>query len=78
MIRLALRHELEAIASCELGDVLDSWGSLTEEQERRLARYLRSELAPFGMLSNEKARENGENLAAVRREARQVLARMEG
>ncbi len=68
-----LRQELEAIASQELRDVLDSWGALSEDQAARLASYLRSELAPHGMLSVEKARENGESLTVQRRQARRMI-----
>jgi len=74
----ALRRELEVIASCELGDVLDSWDARSDEQNERLARYLRSEWAPFGMLSNEKARECGMSLSRERREARAILRKIGG
>lgn len=72
-----LRHELDVIASCELGDILDAWDTgLSHEQASRLARYLTSELSGYGMLSVEKARECGVPLATERREARAVLARI--
>lgn len=82
-----LRNELETIASCELGDVLDKWRDvfsrpateeLTDEQAARLARYLRAEMGAYGLLSVEHGRENGTSLAAVRRQARMILRRMEG
>lgn len=71
-----LRWELEAVASCELGYVLDAavW---SPEMVSHLVRYLRSELAAYGMLSNEKARECGQSLGTERRQARALLARLE-
>lgn len=72
-----LRDELEAIAGDELRDVLDSWNHWTDEQERRLVRYLRAEMGGYGMLSVEKARECGVSLGRERAEARKLLAALE-
>jgi hypothetical protein len=71
-----LRWELGAIAGDYLGDVLDAsvWSS---EQCGRLGRYLRSEMAAYGLLSVEHARESGVSLGMVRRQARALLARIE-
>lgn len=71
-----LRHELECVASCELGYVLDAsvWDAGMREH---LARYLTSELGAYGMLSVEKARECGQSLGTERRQARALLARLE-
>lgn len=53
--RFALvRQELDAIASCELSDVLAAMSSgqdLSPAQRARLAAYLRDELGSAGMLS---------------------------
>lgn len=70
----ALRSELEAVAGDELRDVLDSWNQWSDEQERRLARYLESEMSPYGMLSNEKAHETGCSLSRERSDGRKLLA----
>jgi hypothetical protein len=70
----ALKHELEVIAGDELSDVLQAWPMLNSDQADRLARYLRSELDGYGMLSLAKARECGMSLGKERAQARAVLA----
>jgi hypothetical protein len=74
----ALKSELEAIAGDELGEILNSWDCLSDDQASRLVRYLRSELAPYGMLSTEKARENGQSLSKERAEAKRIIVKLEG
>lgn len=69
----ALVAELDVIASEELGDVLDAWPVLSEDQAGRLRRYLVAELDGYGLLSVEKARECGQSLGRERAEARRVL-----
>lgn len=67
--QVALRYELEAIASVELADVLVSWGGWDDGQRARLVRYLRDELADGGMLSAVQLRDAGAQGVAVRRQA---------
>ena len=75
----ALKAELDAVASVELGDVLDSWddGTLSLGQARRLKGYLVSEMGSWGMLSVEKARDCGATIGRERVEARKVIRAIE-
>lgn len=68
-----LFDELQVIASDELADVLAQWSILSDEQEDKLAKYLREELDTYGMLSVEKGREAGQPMAAIRKDARHLL-----
>lgn len=71
-----LHEELRAIASDELADELAAWLNWTDEQEAKLARYLREELATHGMLSVEKGREAEQAMGDIRRDARRLLAKI--
>jgi hypothetical protein len=70
----ALRNELDAIASCELADVLAS-EYLTDEQMGRLVSYVKAE-STDGLLSSAHLRESCDDpreRAAIRRHALQVV-----
>ena len=63
--------ELEIVASEELADVLRAWPTLTDLQADRLARYLREECGPAGLLSEQARREagfHGSTAAAIERQ----------
>jgi hypothetical protein len=68
--------ELEAIAPNTLREELDAWPRIPAGRAARLAQYLREEMAAYGMLSVEKAREAGHSLGVERAEARRVLAKL--
>lgn len=66
--REELRQELSAIAPDELGDILDNWDNLTEEQVQRLHKYLKRETSTSGLLSHE---QQDERLIGLEGEDRQ-------
>jgi hypothetical protein len=74
----ALRSELQAIASDQLGAVLEAtrWSepqAWTRAERDTVRAVVESELAPHGLLSLEQARATGESLALVRAQARAML-----
>ncbi len=74
-----LHQELQAIASCELGDVLavlPAWERLTGDQANRLVLYLRAEMGEYGLLSLAHLKDQGQDAEVIRRQARLLLRRL--
>lgn len=74
-----LRNELEVIASVELGDILDNWDQLTDEQRSRLHFYIEEEMLAYstGLLTRDQLMENHtrQEASAIMRQARATLRR---